>query len=76
MFTSGAAGLALLVALVCDEITSGLDTVTRRGILDVLEGLLRDRDDLSFVLITHDLDTARPYWTRESWSSRVRRTGS
>ncbi|WP_328936813.1 ATP-binding cassette domain-containing protein [Streptomyces tauricus] len=45
--------------LVCDEITSGLDTVTRRGILDLLAGLLRDRDDLSLVLITHDLDTAR-----------------
>ncbi|WP_326758069.1 ATP-binding cassette domain-containing protein [Streptomyces phaeochromogenes] len=45
--------------LVCDEITSGLDTVTRRGILDLLAGLLRDGDDLSLVLITHDLDTAR-----------------
>ncbi|MEV6168557.1 ATP-binding cassette domain-containing protein [Streptomyces sp. NPDC051954] len=45
--------------LICDEITSGLDTVTRRGILDVLERLLRERDDLSLVLITHDLDTAR-----------------
>ncbi|MFJ2262070.1 ABC transporter ATP-binding protein [Streptomyces sp. NPDC087844] len=45
--------------LVCDEITSGLDTVTRRGILDLLAKLLRDRDDLSLVLITHDLDTAR-----------------
>ncbi|MFD7406692.1 ABC transporter ATP-binding protein [Streptomyces sp. NPDC059866] len=45
--------------LICDEITSGLDTVTRRGLLDVLAGLLRDRDDLSLVLITHDLDTAR-----------------
>ncbi|MEV0224528.1 ATP-binding cassette domain-containing protein [Streptomyces sp. NPDC050704] len=45
--------------LVCDEITSGLDTVTRRGILDLLAGLLHDRDDLSLVLITHDLDTAR-----------------
>ncbi|WP_328492319.1 ATP-binding cassette domain-containing protein [Streptomyces sp. NBC_00414] len=45
--------------LVCDEITSGLDTVTRRGILDLLAGLLRERDDLSLVLITHDLDTAR-----------------
>jgi peptide/nickel transport system ATP-binding protein len=44
--------------LVCDEITSGLDTVTRRDILDLLAGLLRDRDDLSLVLITHDLDTA------------------
>ncbi|MFF9760227.1 MULTISPECIES: ABC transporter ATP-binding protein [Streptomyces] len=44
--------------LVCDEITSGLDTLTRRGILDVLTALVRDRDQLSLVLITHDLDTA------------------
>ncbi|MBR8639234.1 ABC transporter ATP-binding protein [Streptomyces tuirus] len=44
--------------LVCDEITSGLDTVTRRGILDLLAALLRDRDDLALVLITHDLDSA------------------
>jgi peptide/nickel transport system ATP-binding protein len=45
--------------LICDEITSGLDTVTRRVILGLLAGLLRERDDLSLVLITHDLDTAR-----------------
>ncbi|MFH9828342.1 ABC transporter ATP-binding protein [Streptomyces bobili] len=45
--------------LICDEITSGLDTVTRRGILDLLAGLLSDGDDLALVLITHDLDTAR-----------------
>ncbi|MEU2435588.1 ATP-binding cassette domain-containing protein [Streptomyces rubradiris] len=44
--------------LICDEITSGLDTVTRRGILDTLAGLLRDRRDLSLILITHDLGTA------------------
>ncbi|WP_327698190.1 ABC transporter ATP-binding protein [Streptomyces sp. NBC_00459] len=44
--------------LICDEITSGLDTVTRRGLLDVLAGLRRGRDDLSVVLITHDLDIA------------------
>nr|WP_030857451.1 ATP-binding cassette domain-containing protein [Streptomyces sp. NRRL S-37] len=44
--------------LVCDEITSGLDTLTRRGILDVLTSLVRERDQLSLVLITHDLDTA------------------
>ncbi|WP_371663162.1 ABC transporter ATP-binding protein [Streptomyces sp. NBC_00280] len=44
--------------LICDEITSGLDTVTRRGLLDVLAGLRRGRDDLSVVLITHDLDLA------------------
>ncbi|MFF7040029.1 ABC transporter ATP-binding protein [Streptomyces massasporeus] len=44
--------------LICDEITSGLDTVTRRGLLDLLTALVRDRGDLSLVLITHDLDTA------------------
>ncbi|MEF9907026.1 ABC transporter ATP-binding protein [Streptomyces sp. P9-A2] len=44
--------------LVCDEITSGLDTITRRDILGLLTALVRDRDDLSLVLITHDLDTA------------------
>ncbi|MBO8183965.1 ABC transporter ATP-binding protein [Streptomyces spirodelae] len=44
--------------LVCDEITSGLDTISRRGILDILTTLLHDRDDLSLILITHDLDTA------------------
>jgi peptide/nickel transport system ATP-binding protein len=45
--------------LICDEVTSGLDTVTRRGILDTLAGLVGEGDDLSLVLITHDLDTAR-----------------
>ncbi|MFG2268466.1 ABC transporter ATP-binding protein [Streptomyces chartreusis] len=45
--------------LICDEVTSGLDTVTRRGILDVLGGLVRDGEGLSLVLVTHDLDTAR-----------------
>ncbi|TPQ20963.1 ABC transporter ATP-binding protein [Streptomyces sporangiiformans] len=44
--------------LICDEITSGLDSITRRGILGILTTLLHDRDDLSLVLITHDLDTA------------------
>ncbi|MGW3651653.1 ABC transporter ATP-binding protein [Streptomyces sp. NPDC000878] len=44
--------------LICDEITSGLDAVTRRGLLDVLAGLRRERGELSVVLITHDLDTA------------------
>ncbi|WP_328222434.1 ABC transporter ATP-binding protein [Streptomyces sp. NBC_00310] len=60
--------------LICDEITSGLDTVTRRGILDVLTGLLGDGhgdgdggshsggpvegEGPALVLITHDLDTA------------------
>ncbi|MFJ4554480.1 ABC transporter ATP-binding protein [Streptomyces massasporeus] len=44
--------------LICDEITSGLDTVTRRGLLDLLTALVRDDGDLALVLITHDLDTA------------------
>ncbi|MFG3408322.1 ABC transporter ATP-binding protein [Streptomyces sp. NPDC048142] len=44
--------------LICDEITSGLDTVTRRAILDTLAGLVRERGDLALVLITHDLTTA------------------
>ncbi|MDX3313898.1 ABC transporter ATP-binding protein [Streptomyces sp. NPDC054884] len=44
--------------LVCDEITSGLDPITRRDILGILTALLHDRQDLSLVLITHDLDTA------------------
>ncbi|MEV1023327.1 ATP-binding cassette domain-containing protein [Streptomyces sp. NPDC050264] len=44
--------------LICDEVTSGLDTVTRRDLLGVLAKLLEERDDLSLVLITHDLDTA------------------
>ncbi|WP_105968646.1 ABC transporter ATP-binding protein [Streptomyces geranii] len=44
--------------LICDEITSGLDTVTRRALLDVLAGLRRERGELAVVLITHDLDTA------------------
>ncbi|MFE7270191.1 ABC transporter ATP-binding protein [Streptomyces sp. NPDC057623] len=45
--------------LICDEVTSGLDTVSRRALLDVLAGLVGEGDDLSLVLITHDLDTAR-----------------
>ncbi|GCD34198.1 ABC transporter ATP-binding protein [Streptomyces chrestomyceticus JCM 4735] len=44
--------------LVCDEITSGLDTVTRRTVLAVLDRLLRDQPDLALVWITHDLKTA------------------
>ncbi|MEU4205801.1 ATP-binding cassette domain-containing protein [Streptomyces sp. NPDC026294] len=44
--------------LVCDEITSGLDTVTRRTILAVLDRLLHDQPDLALVWITHDLGTA------------------
>ncbi|CAL9279338.1 hypothetical protein [Streptomyces sp. SudanB66_2053] len=44
--------------LLCDEMTSGLDTVTRRDILGTLIQLVRERDGLALVLITHDLATA------------------
>ncbi|KOG51704.1 peptide ABC transporter ATPase [Streptomyces griseoflavus] len=44
--------------LICDEITSGLDTVTRHGILTVLDRRLREQPDLALVWITHDLGTA------------------
>ncbi|MDT6985367.1 ABC transporter ATP-binding protein [Streptomyces lusitanus] len=44
--------------LLCDEITSGLDTVTRGDILGTLTQLVREQGDLALVLITHDLATA------------------
>ncbi|NLU65917.1 ATP-binding cassette domain-containing protein [Streptomyces sp. HNM0574] len=44
--------------LVCDEITSGLDMLTRRAVLDVLTGLLDAPGGPALVLITHDLPTA------------------
>ncbi|MFJ3835936.1 ABC transporter ATP-binding protein [Streptomyces sp. NPDC090054] len=43
--------------LVCDEITSGLDPVTRGVVLDVLAAR-RDRGELGLLLITHDLAAA------------------
>jgi len=46
--------------LVCDEITSGLDPVTRRSLLDLLAALVRRPDAPGIILITHDLDTAAP----------------
>ncbi|MEU8686304.1 ATP-binding cassette domain-containing protein [Streptomyces sp. NPDC048611] len=44
--------------LICDEITSGQDSVTRRALRTLLAGLVRTHPDLSLVLITHDHDTA------------------
>ncbi|MFF5724784.1 ABC transporter ATP-binding protein [[Kitasatospora] papulosa] len=46
--------------LVCDEITSGLDPVTGRALLDLLAALMNRREAPAVVLITHDLDTAAP----------------
>ncbi|MCD9141152.1 ATP-binding cassette domain-containing protein [Streptomyces albireticuli] len=44
--------------LICDEVTSGLDSVTRRGVLRLLADLAREPAGPALVLITHDLDTA------------------
>ncbi|MEW2029171.1 ATP-binding cassette domain-containing protein [Streptomyces roseifaciens] len=44
--------------LICDEVTSGLDAVTRRGILDLLTALAGEPDGPGLVLITHDTATA------------------
>ncbi|MCX5381481.1 ABC transporter ATP-binding protein [Streptomyces sp. NBC_00091] len=43
--------------LICDEITSGLDSATRATILDTL-ARLRERNELSLVFVTHDLAAA------------------
>ncbi|MFI7066261.1 ABC transporter ATP-binding protein [Kribbella sp. NPDC050124] len=40
--------------LICDEITSGLDTVTQAELLDVL-GTLQVRSGCALMLVTHDL---------------------
>jgi peptide/nickel transport system ATP-binding protein len=40
--------------LICDEITSGLDTLTQAGLLDQLAEL-RESHDCTLVLISHDL---------------------
>ncbi|TVL89654.1 peptide ABC transporter ATP-binding protein [Streptomyces sp. SAJ15] len=44
--------------LICDEVTSGLDPVTRRDVLDLLAALPRERRGMALLLITHDLDAA------------------
>lgn len=44
--------------LLCDEITSGLDVMTRKEILATLADVVREQGDLALVLITHDLATA------------------
>jgi peptide/nickel transport system ATP-binding protein len=44
--------------LVCDEITSALDSVTRAAILDLLAEL-RDAQDLALLVISHDVQVVR-----------------
>ncbi|MDA3642794.1 ABC transporter ATP-binding protein [Saccharopolyspora indica] len=48
------AALARPEVLICDEITSGLDTTTQADLLDVLEEL-QDDTGCALVVITHDL---------------------
>ena len=44
--------------LIADEPTTALDTVTQKGILDLLDGL-KERSGMAVLLITHDVDIAR-----------------
>jgi ABC-type dipeptide/oligopeptide/nickel transport system ATPase component len=44
--------------IVCDEITSALDPLVARGVLDLLQKLQRERG-YAYLFITHDLDTVR-----------------
>jgi peptide/nickel transport system ATP-binding protein len=57
------AALAEPEVLLCDEITSGLDKVTERELLDVLAGL-QERTGCAVVLITHDLGLAARFTRR------------
>lgn len=62
--------------LVCDEITTGLDVVTRRDLLALLGELLERRRDLAIVLITHDMDAlAIADWTVELDAGAVVKQG-
>jgi peptide/nickel transport system ATP-binding protein len=44
--------------IICDEITSALDPLVARGVLDLLRRLQRERG-YGYLFITHDLDTVR-----------------
>ena len=42
--------------IICDEVTSGLDTVVRMSIIDLIRDL-RTRLGISFLFISHDIST-------------------
>ncbi len=49
--------------LVCDEMTSALDVITQRRVLDLVRGIARERA-LCVLLIAHDLALVRAYADR------------
>ena len=49
--------------LIADEPTTGLDITTQKAVMDLVDGLVRDRG-LSSILITHDLGLASQYCDR------------
>ena len=49
--------------LVCDEMTSALDVITQRRVLDLVRGIARERA-LAVLLITHDLALVHAYADR------------
>ena len=46
--------------LIADEPTTGLDVTTQKAVMDLVVGLIRERD-MSAILITHDLGLAAMY---------------
>lgn len=49
--------------LIADEPTTGLDITTQKAVMDLVKGLIRERD-MSSILITHDLGLAAQYCDR------------
>ncbi len=46
--------------LICDEVTSALDTVVAAAVLDLIDGLRRDLG-IATIFISHDISTARAF---------------
>ncbi len=46
--------------LLCDEVTSALDTIVGANVIELLKGL-RDKTGVSFVFISHDLSTVASF---------------